>query len=191
MKVATADDVALAGLLGTKDERVIGGADHLTQQHALRIQQAITRGPVYLRHAAQRVRVLHLATVFVRRHDWTATKQHAQVFRRHRLPRMRSRRMNARIESLRRPKQRLQRHRARDICERARIQRIRHRQCSHRGHTLRPVDQSQALFCLQHHRNQPGLAQTLGSRQRPYRARPAHLHFALADHRQGQMRKRC
>src|SRR5262249_18807410 len=68
VKVPARDDLVRVG----KDERVIGGGVHVTLDDAGDVGQRVAQRAVDLRHAADRVSVLHLVAVRVGKHDLAA-----------------------------------------------------------------------------------------------------------------------
>ncbi len=82
-----------------KDQGVVGGGVHLDLQHAAYIVYRVAAGPMNLWNAAERVCILHpVVAMAVRLADLRAGHQAAQVRCHGDLSRMRTHRMQPRIE---------------------------------------------------------------------------------------------
>ena len=71
-------------VVAQEDARVVGDGVELALEHRAHPRQRVARRAVHLRHAAQGVRVLHLAAVAVALHDLALGEQRAQVAARRR-----------------------------------------------------------------------------------------------------------
>ena len=134
-------------LLVEKDERVVGRRVELDRDRSFDVREQIAARAVDLRCAAQRVRVLHLVAPAVPLDDRRPLEQRPQRRRTPSLPGERPRRLDRRMEALRRALERLQRHRARNVGGAGESIRPDERERGHRGHELRAVDQGEAFLC--------------------------------------------
>ena len=99
---------------------------------------------------------------------------------------MGTRLVNPRIKRRRRSLQRLQAHRAGNICDAREAFRAQQSQPTHRMHGLCSIQERETLFRFQDDRAQPGLAERFETRQ----PRAAVEHFAFTDQRQSKVRQR-
>src|SRR5262249_21479545 len=109
MKIAARQDLTLVG----EDERVVGGAVDLDLHYAARMFERVAHGAVHLRHATQRIGVLHAridGAVAVRLANFAVLDQFAQSPRARSLAGVRAGRMNLLVKGDRRPPQRFERH---------------------------------------------------------------------------------
>ena len=118
VEVAGGDHRVVVG----KDQRIVGDRVDLARQHFGRVAQRVARRAVHLRHAAQRVGVLDLVAVGVRRVDRRVGRDLPARWRRSpRRPDAAAHRRDARVERRPRSLERLERHRRRRCRRRSRV----------------------------------------------------------------------
>ena len=169
-------------------ERVVGGGVRLDRQRPAHEGQGIAGGAVHLRHAAQRVGILHLGAVLVlvRGIDLAAGEERAQVGRHARLPLVPTDPLNGCEERLVRPHQPLDGHRRRDVRDPRAPLRLQQGEHTDRLHRLRAVHQRESFLRLEHHGLKPGARERLPPRE-PLSPRER---FPLADQHQREVCER-
>ncbi len=185
MEVAAADHVGVP-VVADEDDRVVRDREDLPLEGRPREGQGVPRRAVHLRHAPERVRVLHFVTVGVALRDLRVRQERAQVVRALGLPRMRAHALDPRVERARRALQRLEAHRAHDVGQRREALRLHDGEPPDRHHHLRAVDQREPLLRSEGEGRQAALVQRLRARQQ----RAVHVRLALADEHRRQMRER-
>ena len=142
MEVAAGDDAAFVG----KDERVVGRRVHLHLDDCTGVGDGIARGAVHLRHAAQRIRVLHFAILAGLCQDFASGDQSPEVAGAGLLARMRPHALEERVKCIRQSPQGLKAHSPTDVGARGEPPGVEYRQGTNRSHGLRTVDQRDTLF---------------------------------------------
>ena len=143
-----------------ENQRVVGGRVEFTTDHSFGEADRIQHGPMDLRHAAQRIRVLYAGvTLAMRFADFAPRQQARQQRGRLLLPVLPSRLVNAGIERGRGSQERLQRHRPRDVRRVPERARIANREGRDRGMRLRPIDEGDTLLGPERERGEPGAGQ--------------------------------
>jgi hypothetical protein len=150
-------------------------------------RERVARRAVHLRHAAQRVGVLHArVAVAVALADLALGQQRAQALGAGRLPGVRPRAHDRRVKGVGRAAQRLEGHGASHVGRLHRPLGAEERERADPRHHLRAVVERQPLLGLQPQRLHAGLAKRLGAAHRL----AAHLGPSLADQHQRQVRQR-
>ena len=184
MKIAAGKNFARFG----KHQRIVGGAAGFNFDNVARVRQRVTNRAVDLRHAAQAYASCTRGS-FSRCDcaNLTVAQQLAQVRRYFDLPAMRTRRVNAFIESDRRSFQSFERHRAGNICEARQLFCAMQRQSADGSHRLRSVQQRECLLWL---RVAAARCPRVAKRRRSTCVRSSIKRFALANRGQREMRQR-
>jgi hypothetical protein len=137
VEIASAHDVPVV-----EDERVVRHAVQIHLDDLRRVLDRVAAGAVHLGHAAEAVRVLHLAAVLVALHHGVfAVEEAADVCRDRLLSRLRAHVMDARVEGPERPANRVERKPRRDIGGLAQRARVGDGEGGESSHELRAVDQ--------------------------------------------------
>src|SRR6185369_16435260 len=142
---------------------------------------------MHLRHTTQTVSVLHAwIVVEMGCANLTILQQLSQVCRNCELSRMRTRSMNAFVESDRRPLQRFQRHRACHIRKSNKFLRASKRERSNGAHRLRAIEKSEAFLHFQLQRRNARMLESFARCE----SFAAVKNFSFADRCERKMRKR-
>ncbi len=170
-----------------EDERVVRRGVELRRDQPLGESDGLEHRPVHLRHAAQRVGVLHARVVrTVRLADLAPFEQGAQQGCRFLLGGLPARLVDARVERRRRAEQRLERRGTGRVCRHPAAPCPLERECGHRCVRLCAVDQREPLLGAERDGGQAVGAQHL--RRGPDALRGPEL--ALADEREREVRER-
>ncbi len=184
VEVPAGDEVG--ALLREEDGGVVGDAVHLALQHRVRPRKRVARGAVDLRHAAQRVRVLHLAAVGVALHDLALGEERAQVAGADLLPGVGAHPHQALVEGAPRSLERLQADGAGDVRRGGEARGVAEGEGAERGHVLGAVDEAQALLGGQ----LDGREARRGERLAGGHLAAGEARLALADEGERQVRER-
>ena len=149
--------------------------------------QGVAHRAMHLRHAAQRVGVLHPVAIAMRLAQRAAFEHLAQIRGRPKLTRVRTSLMDAFVERHVRASQGVERERADHVRRIGQDFSRQQRQDSHRQHRLRAVDQGDGLLGLKHQRLDLSAPHGVGGGNALALFVQA---LALADQRQRQVRQR-
>ena len=170
-------------VLVREDIGIVRGRVNLVLNHGLHIQDVVLDGPVYLRDAAEAVRVLHM---LLGPADKLAALQNLHEFlSRQNLSRVRAQVMRERQEGLDAPVVSVQGHGANQIGPFAQAHALEDAPDSMGAHELRAVQKGQALLALQFDGLPAHFFPYLGRRA----FHPFVQDFAQADKRQAQVRQ--
>ena len=174
-------------ILGGEDQRVIRHRIGLNQQDFRGLANLGQTGAHHLRLTAQRVRVLHFATVVMRLRNLAAVGQHMAIQRRSvNLPALAARFVNTRIKRTTRSQRRFGGERAAYHRGSKQIFRVKQAPQRKRRRCLSTVQQRQPLFRRQGNRLEADFFQRL-QRRHPLAVDAG---FPLTQQRQGHVRQR-
>jgi hypothetical protein len=185
VEVAATDQVRVAFFV-EEHERVVGDAVDLAREHLAGPAEGVARRAVHLRHAAERIRVLHAATFDVARHERAVAKERAQVRRGGARSRVRTHADDARIERPHRSLVGLEADGAGDVGDRGEPSGLFHREHTERRHQLRAVDEREALLRGEHDGREPRHRQRIAAGDHAALV----VRLALAREHQGEVRER-
>ena len=189
MEIPARNDVGIhvLGFRIAKDQWIVDGRIRLSLKDRAAMRQRVAHRAMHLRHAAQRVSILHACAITMRFAYGASFEQPAQIGGGRDLSGVRASAVNPLIESSVCPLERIASHRSNHVCRIDQNLRRQQGKRSHCQHRLRAINQRNRFLRLQHQRLDPRSLEGHGP------CRPSAfpvVTLALADQQQRQVCQR-